>query len=390
MSSSTFTARVITSTGADVAAALSAAVGALSGPLHGGAPARVLQMIQEVEAAGDATTWVKQRLDRGERIMGFGHRVYRAEDPRARVLRRIMHELDAPRIEVAEALERAALEELQARRPERILATNIEFWAAVVLDFAEVPPALYTPMFGCARVAGWSAHILEQKREGRMIRPSAKYVGSPPRPLSASSLSAPMRVLVLSWEYPPVIEGGLGRHVRKLSERLVAAGVEVHVLTRGGGQLPADESRHGVHVHRVTQPPFPRDVERFLRWVKQMNRDMAAAASELAERFAFDLVHSHDWLVSDAAEEVARGAGVPWLVTIHATEYGRHQGWVKKHPQSRIHAAERRMARRRRPRDHLLRLHGRARGAGLRGRVAADHGDPQRHRPRRSGRSVRA
>ncbi|HWD70097.1 MAG TPA: citrate synthase 2 [Solirubrobacteraceae bacterium] len=185
VSSSTFTARVITSTGADVAAALSAAVGALSGPLHGGAPARVLQMLDEVEAAGDAISWVRQKLDRGERIMGFGHRVYRAEDPRARVLRRIMHELDAPRIQLAEELERAALAELQARRPERILATNIEFWAAVVLDFAEVPPELYTPMFGCARVAGWSAHILEQKRERRMIRPSAKYVGSPPRPLSS-------------------------------------------------------------------------------------------------------------------------------------------------------------------------------------------------------------
>ncbi|MDE3130473.1 MAG: citrate synthase 2 [Acidobacteriota bacterium] len=185
MSSSTFTARVITSTGADVAAALSAAVGALSGPLHGGAPVRVLQMLDEVETAGDATRWVQQKLDRGERIMGFGHRVYRAEDPRARVLRRIMHELGSPRIEVAEALERAALDELQARRPERILATNIEFWAAVVLDFAGVPPDLYTPMFGCARVAGWSAHILEQKREGRMIRPSAKYVGAPPRPLSS-------------------------------------------------------------------------------------------------------------------------------------------------------------------------------------------------------------
>ncbi len=185
MSSSTFTARVITSTGADVAAALSAAVGALSGPLHGGAPARVLQMLDEVEAAGDARQWVTAKLDRGERIMGFGHRVYRAEDPRARVLRQLMHELGSRRIEIAEALELAALEELQARRPDRILATNIEFWAAVVLDFAEVPPLLYTPMFACARVAGWSAHILEQKREGRMIRPSAKYVGAGPRPLSS-------------------------------------------------------------------------------------------------------------------------------------------------------------------------------------------------------------
>ena len=160
-----------------------------------------------------------------------------------------------------------------------------------------------------------------------------------------------MRVLVFSWEYPPVIEGGLGRHVRKLSEQLAAAGVEVHLLTRGGGQLPSEESRHGVRVHRVTEPPFPRDVDQFLRWVKRMNRDMAAMAADLADRLPFDLVHSHDWLVSDAAEEVARSAGVPWLVTVHATEYGRHQGWVKKHPQSHIHAAERRMARRA---DHVI------------------------------------
>jgi glycogen(starch) synthase len=160
-----------------------------------------------------------------------------------------------------------------------------------------------------------------------------------------------MRVLVFSWEYPPVIEGGLGRHVRKLSERLTAEGVEVHVLTRGGGQLPATESRHGVKVHRVTEPPFPQDVEQFLRWVKQMNRDMAKLATELTHTFEFDLVHSHDWLVADAAERVARACGVPWLVTVHATEYGRHQGWVKKHPQSRIHAAERRMAR---AADHVI------------------------------------
>jgi glycogen synthase len=160
-----------------------------------------------------------------------------------------------------------------------------------------------------------------------------------------------MRVLVFSWEYPPVIEGGLGRHVRKLSERLTAAGAEVHVLTRGGGQLPASESRHDVQVHRVTQPPFPQDVEQFLRWVKQMNRDMAKLATVLTQTFEFDLVHSHDWLVADAAERVARACGVPWLVTVHATEYGRHQGWVKKYPQSRIHAAERRMAR---AADHVI------------------------------------
>jgi citrate synthase len=187
MNASTFTARVVASTGADVAAALSAAVGALSGPLHGGAPSRVLRMLDEVEEQGDAERWVKDALDRGERLMGFGHRVYRAEDPRARVLRRTARELRSPRLEAAEALEAAALAELAARRPDRVLATNVEFWSAVVLDFAQVPPELFTPLFACARTAGWSAHILEQKREGRLIRPSAKYVGEGPRPRTAVS-----------------------------------------------------------------------------------------------------------------------------------------------------------------------------------------------------------
>jgi len=182
MNASTFTARVVASTGADVAAALSAGVGALSGPLHGGAPARVLKMLDEVAAMGDARKWVVDTLDRRERLMGFGHRVYRAEDPRARVLRRTARELGSERVEVAEALEEAALAELKARYPDRVLATNVEFWSAVVLDFAEIPPALFTPMFACARTGGWSAHVLEQKREGRLIRPSAKYVGEGPRP----------------------------------------------------------------------------------------------------------------------------------------------------------------------------------------------------------------
>jgi citrate synthase len=177
MNASTFTARVIASTGADVAAALSGAVGAMSGPLHGGAPARVLHMIEEVEKTGDAAAYVKQALDSGDRLMGFGHRVYRAEDPRARVLRRTARELGAPRYEVAAALEKAALDELHARRPDRVLATNVEFWAAIMLDFAEVPAHMFTSMFTCARTAGWAAHILEQKRTGRLVRPSALYVG---------------------------------------------------------------------------------------------------------------------------------------------------------------------------------------------------------------------
>jgi citrate synthase len=185
MNASTFTARIVASTGADVGAAMSAAVGALSGPLHGGAPSRVLTMLDEVERTGDAEGWVRRALDRGERLMGFGHRVYRAEDPRARVLRRTAREIGSPRYAAAEALERAALAELEARKPDRVLATNVEFWSAVVLDHAGVPPELFTPVFACARTAGWSAHILEQKRERRLIRPSAAYVGEPARPLDA-------------------------------------------------------------------------------------------------------------------------------------------------------------------------------------------------------------
>jgi citrate synthase len=191
MNASTFTARVVASTGADVAAALSAGVGALSGPLHGGAPSRVLTMLDEVDADGDAERWVKRALDQGERLMGFGHRVYRAEDPRARVLRRTAREIGAPRLEVAEQLEQAALAELKARKPDRVLATNVEFWSAVVLDYADVPPELFTPMFSCARVAGWAAHILEQKRDGRLIRPTARYVGPSPRDADSVNGAAP-------------------------------------------------------------------------------------------------------------------------------------------------------------------------------------------------------
>ncbi|HEX6460873.1 MAG TPA: glycosyltransferase family 4 protein [Thermoleophilaceae bacterium] len=154
-----------------------------------------------------------------------------------------------------------------------------------------------------------------------------------------------LRILLISWEYPPIVEGGLARHVRKLSEQLVSGGVEVHVLTRGGGRLPAEEDRHGVIVHRVREPSYPKDVNEFVRWVDDMNRDMRALGAELCERFDFDLVHSHDWLVAGAAEPLARELGCPWLVTVHATEYGRHQGWVNKHPQSHIHAVERHMVR---------------------------------------------
>jgi citrate synthase len=177
MNASTFAARVVASTGADVPACLSAGVAALSGPLHGGAPARALGMIEAVERGADARAYVKSILDGGRRLMGFGHAIYRAEDPRAAILREAARELGAPRYEAALELEQAALAELRERKPDRILETNVEYWAAVVLDFAQVPADMFTAMFTCARTAGWSAHILEQKRLGKIIRPSADYVG---------------------------------------------------------------------------------------------------------------------------------------------------------------------------------------------------------------------
>ncbi|HEY3051425.1 MAG TPA: citrate synthase 2 [Gaiellaceae bacterium] len=185
LNASTFTARITASTGADCAAAMSAAVGALSGPLHGGAPARVLPMLDEVENSGDPEGYVRSILEQHGRIMGFGHRVYRAEDPRSRILKRTAKELGSPRYDVAVALEEAALAALRERKPDYVIATNVEFYSAVVLDVAHVPPDLTPAMFACARVAGWAAHILEEKRTGRLIRPSAQYIGPSERSLSA-------------------------------------------------------------------------------------------------------------------------------------------------------------------------------------------------------------
>jgi citrate synthase len=142
-------------------------------------------MLDAVAESGDPERYVHELLERGERIMGFGHRVYRAEDPRARVLRRTAQELGSPRVEVAEALERAAIAALREKHPERPLETNVEFWGAVVLELAEVPAAVTPALFACARTAGWSAHIVEQRRTGRLIRPSAVYVGPAERSLSS-------------------------------------------------------------------------------------------------------------------------------------------------------------------------------------------------------------
>jgi glycogen synthase len=149
------------------------------------------------------------------------------------------------------------------------------------------------------------------------------------------------RVLILSWEYPPLIEGGLARHVRKLSEAMVERDVEVHVLTRGGEESPARELANGVVVHRIREPKRPTDLGEFVTWVERMNSDMLAAGVELGDRYEFDLVHGHDWLVANACDHLAKRFEAPLVTTIHATEYGRHQGWVDKHPQTYIHGVER-------------------------------------------------
>ncbi len=149
------------------------------------------------------------------------------------------------------------------------------------------------------------------------------------------------RALILSWEYPPLIEGGLARHVRKLSEALVDSGVEVHVLTRGGEESPAEEDAAGVSIHRIREPNRPTDLGEFVAWVERMNSDMLAAGVELGDRHCFDVVHGHDWLVANACDHLAKRYGVPLVTTIHATEHGRHQGWVREHPQTYIHGVER-------------------------------------------------
>ncbi len=181
MNASTFTARVIASTGADLAGALAGAAGALSGPLHGGAPSLVLGMLDEISTVERAAPWIAEAIRRGRRLMGFGHRVYRTEDPRAACLRRTAEEVGASRTLLARTVEREALAQLRAAKPDRVLATNVEFWAAVALEAAGIPRELFTPTFAVARTAGWTAHVLEQVRDNRLIRPAATYVGPAPR-----------------------------------------------------------------------------------------------------------------------------------------------------------------------------------------------------------------
>jgi glycogen synthase len=155
-----------------------------------------------------------------------------------------------------------------------------------------------------------------------------------------------VRALILSWEYPPLIEGGLARHVRKLAENLIEDGFDVHVIARGREEDLPQEERRGVLIHRVREPERPRDLGEFVTWIERMNADMLAHGVELGDRYDYDVVHGHDWLVAGACDHLAKRFRAPFVATIHATEYGRHQGWVAKHPQSYIDGVERWMANR--------------------------------------------
>jgi citrate synthase len=177
---STFTARVITSTGADLVAAVVGAIGALSGPLHGGAPSRALDMLDAIGTIDKADAWLRDAVERGDRLMGFGHRVYKTDDPRSVMLRSVAERLGGPKVDLAKQVEQAAIDVLAELKPGRKLYTNVEFYAGVVMDTCGVPREMFTPTFASSRVIGWTAHILEQAADNRLIRPSAQYVGPPP------------------------------------------------------------------------------------------------------------------------------------------------------------------------------------------------------------------
>ncbi|MGW1490634.1 citrate synthase/methylcitrate synthase [Streptomyces sp. NPDC002402] len=177
---STFTARVIASTGADVAACLVGAIGALSGPLHGGAPSRALDTLDAIGTPERIDPWIRERVLAGERIMGFGHPVYRTEDPRSRMLRGIAESFGGPLVEFAVEVEARVETILAELKPGRELHTNVEFYAGVVMELCGLPREMFTPTFCAARVVGWSANILEQAEDSKIIRPSARYAGPPP------------------------------------------------------------------------------------------------------------------------------------------------------------------------------------------------------------------
>jgi len=178
MNASTFTARVIASTGSDLCSAITGAIGALKGPLHGGAPSKVLDMLEAIGSAENVDRWLTEALDRGDRLMGFGHRVYKAEDPRAEILRGMAAKASTPEFfELSRRAEERALAMLHERKPDRRLYTNVEFYSAAVLSAVGLPGDMFTPTFAVARVTGWTAHVLEQMANNRLIRPQSEFVG---------------------------------------------------------------------------------------------------------------------------------------------------------------------------------------------------------------------
>ncbi|MFE3886016.1 citrate synthase/methylcitrate synthase [Streptomyces lydicus] len=177
---STFTGRVIASTGADLVACLVGAVGALSGPLHGGAPSRALDMLDAIGTPDRIDSWIRDRVLSGDRIMGFGHPVYRTEDPRSRMLRGIAEQIGGPLVDFAVQVEGRADDLLAELKPGRELHINVELYAGVVMELCGLPREMFTPTFCAARVVGWSANILEQAEDSKIIRPAARYVGPPP------------------------------------------------------------------------------------------------------------------------------------------------------------------------------------------------------------------
>lgn len=177
---STFAARVITSSGADVGAAVVGGMGALSGPLHGGAPSRALDLLDAIGTAANARPYLTRAVNKGEKIMGFGHRIYKTDDPRSVFLRGVAERIGAERIDLAKVVEQTVVDVLAELKPGRHLYANVEFYAGVVMDHCGLPRDLFTPTFASSRVIGWSANILEQAADNRIIRPSAQYVGPPP------------------------------------------------------------------------------------------------------------------------------------------------------------------------------------------------------------------
>ena len=282
-------------------------------------------MIEEVEKTGDARAVVKGILDRKEKLMGFGHRVYRAEDPRARVLRATAKRLEAPRYEVAAALEQAALAELRERRPDRAIETNVEFWAAVILDFAQVPTQMMPAMFTCGRTAGWCAHILEQKRLGKLVRPAAIYVGPDPRSpesvegwdkvaqvvTTATFASAARSFAALVHEIPAGAWGepGLGEwDVRSLvghTSRSLTT-VRTYLQTTAEREDITTPQEYYVRVTPSALGIDPADVaERGRQAGRDLGDDPAAAVDELVSGVRSDLASVDDPLI-----EVIGGLGI--------------------------------------------------------------------------------